>query len=383
MTAPAEPVKGEPPSSAYQRRVDYFSSDLEAFTSHANRLSNFRLMAGALLLATLLWYVLRRDGVALIIAAGAGIAFAGFIVRHRQASRKRDEAGLFARINTEGLLRQSRSWSELPLAATPDVAAEHPYARDLDIFGHASLFHLLDTTATPMGSEELAGWLAELSDPHESKARQHAIGELSSQLEWRQTLQMLGRLNKSERRDPQPFLDWAESEPALPSRRWLVWLARVGALATVVFLLLALSGIIPAAAVIVPLIVNLILGVECGRVIGDRNSLARDQHPALKSYSELLRHIDTKTFDAPMLRELLDDLGAHTRPAHAEIRRLGRITSFAVPRSALNHFALQAVGNWDLHVLDALERWQRDNGMHVRKWQRPLASSKRSPHWPG
>ena len=219
-----------------------------------------------------------------------------------------------------------------------------------------------------MGSEELTGWLAELAEQQNRSRRQEAVQELAPKLGWRQTLQMLGRLNRSERRDPAPFLEWAESEPVLDGRRWLVWFARIGAAATAIVVLLAVLRVVPPAGVSIPLILNLLLSIECGRVIGDRISVAREQHPALRSYSELLGHIDTQSFNAPMLAELLDGLGAHTRPAHEEVRRLGKITSFAVPPSAISHFALQALGNWDTHVLDALERWQRDNGAHVRAW---------------
>ena len=368
MTATGESDLDDSLVGVYRQRAEQFGSELAVLTRQANRLSNLRLSAGLALIAACIWAVVQLDVVALVIAVLAAATLMVLIIRHRRVSRARDEAHLMERINREGMFRQDRAWNELPLAVTPDVSRSHAYAGDLDLFGHASVFHLLDTTATPMGSEELADWMAMLADPAESIRRQEAVQELTPKLDWRQILQMLGRLNRSERRDPEPFLEWSESETVLDRRRWLVWLARVGTASTAIVVLLALFRIVPPAAVSIPLILNLLLSIECGRVIGDRISVAREQHPALRSYSELLNHIDTQSFQAAMLAELLDGLGAHTRPAHEEVRRLGKITSFAVPPSAISHFALQALGNWDTHVLDALERWQRDNGTHVRAW---------------
>ncbi len=365
--APA-PDDTEFPIDIYRSRADRFGAELATYSQRVNFLSNLRLISGLSLTASLVWYVVRLERVALILALVAGVALAFLVLRHRQATRLRNEADIQQQINLEGIARQSRSWDELPISEHAGVSGIHPYAGDLDLFGHASLFHLLDTTATPMGSAELANWLGKLAESTESEARQHAVQELAPQLDWRQTLQMLGRLNQSDRRDPEPFLAWAESEPVLTQRRWLVWLARLGAVATVVVVLLAVFGVIPAAAVSIPLIFNLILSVECGRVIGERVTIARNQHPALRSYGELLAHLDSQEFASPLLLQLSDVLGTHTSPAHQEIRRLGRITSFAVPPSAITHFALQALGNWDTHVLDALERWQTDNGSHVRSW---------------
>ena len=62
----------------------------------------------------------------------------------------------------------------------PEVSPDHPYAGDLDIIGRASLFQLLDTTATRMGRESLAAWLLAPADPTEATARQGAVAELAS-----------------------------------------------------------------------------------------------------------------------------------------------------------------------------------------------------------
>jgi hypothetical protein len=368
MTGATVETATSDPESIYTSLAEAYDQVFIARSSEEQRLSNLRLLAGALLLASIVWFILQLPVAALVAALVSGVVFVWLVVRHRHAANARLRAQILRDINLDALARISRDWDNLSESDLPVVPADHPFAADLDIVGHASLFRLLNTTATATGSARLFDWLTDPARPPETQARQGAVQELAPLLAWRQHLQMLGTLNQSERRDPAAFLQWAESDPALPRHGWLPWLARIGAAATAIVALLALARIIPAPLIAVPLIANLMLGVWSGHVVGDRISIAREQHPALKSYGDILAHIDTQHFAAPLLGNLLDELGSGNKPAHEEVIRLGKITSFAVPRSAITHFALQALGNWDVHVLDALERWQRENGQHVRQW---------------
>lgn len=352
----------------YKARTAQFREDHDALAGAEQRLSNLRLIAGFVFLTALIWFVLKLPPVAIVVAVLSGVVFSWLIVRHRRTAQARIRAGLLRDINQEALHRIARNWQDLPLNGDNQIPAGHAFATDLDVIGRASLFHLLDTTATSIGAARLSDWLITLVDPVETRRRQLAVQELAPLIAWRQELQMLGRLTQPDRRDPTAFLEWAESEPILPDNAWILWLARFGAAATVGIVLLAILRLVPPPVVVFPLIANLIIGLWGGHLIGNRVNVAREQHQALKSYSQILRHIDTQSFSSPLMAELLDQLGSRDRPAHLEVSRLGRITSFAVPRSAISHFGLQALGNWDIHVLDGLERWQQDNGQHVRQW---------------
>ena len=48
---------------------------------------------------------------------------------------------------------------------------------DLDLFGKASLFHLLCVANTPMGVQTLRQWLLHPADPAEIASRQEAVRE--------------------------------------------------------------------------------------------------------------------------------------------------------------------------------------------------------------
>ena len=62
-----------------------------------------------------------------------------------------------------GMARLSSTWA----GAGPDGARfleGHRFAHDLDLFGPASLFQLLDTARTEIGEETLAAWLGNGAD---------------------------------------------------------------------------------------------------------------------------------------------------------------------------------------------------------------------------
>jgi len=333
-----------------------------------DRLSNLRLANGLGIGVTAIWALIAGSPAVLSLSLVLVAVFMFLVYRHRIASALRLRGEVLANINAESIDRIHRNWADLPLRHDVPAEGTHPYANDLDLFGHSSVFHLLDTLSTQMGESELRAWLLARAAPGEIVLRQEAIKELAPLSEWRQQLQMIGRISGSERSDPEEFLTWAEGDRALDRRGCLVWLARLGLLATLVFGALAVFRIIEPAVLAIPLLANLLVSFGARQIIGERVDSARSQHAAMKGYSGLLAHLDSATFSSSMLTGLSNTLGGTERPAHQQVARLGRITSWAVPRSALTHFPLQALASWDIHVLAALENWQRAHGSHVRGW---------------
>ena len=94
-----------------------------------------------------------------------------------------------------GLARLARDWNALPeVPAPPDLDFDaHPYARDLDLFGHASL----DQVVRPAGDERRRAPAVDVAadaGPRRMiiRDRQAAVDELARGREWRETLAMEG-----------------------------------------------------------------------------------------------------------------------------------------------------------------------------------------------
>ena len=110
---------------------------------------------------------------------------------------------------------------ETPVEVPPEHQAT---AGDLDLFGHASLFHFAVPAQTPTGIRVLRDWLLEPAAPDEIVRRQQAVVELAPRLDLRQTLILEGRLLADRGNATGRFLAWAE-ERSLAGRSALAGLA--------------------------------------------------------------------------------------------------------------------------------------------------------------
>ncbi|HEU0114276.1 MAG TPA: hypothetical protein VFQ80_06360, partial [Thermomicrobiales bacterium] len=244
----------------------------------------------------------------------------------------------------------------------------HPYAADLDVFGRASLTHLIDTTETEAGAQTLAAWLLAPADPPTVRRRQEAGRDLAPRLELRQAIALNGRLAAGERRDPEPFLAWAEGEPWLARRPWLrVW-AWLGPALLLAAIVAQLAGAIAWPLWIALFIVNILVAQGPARPASAIVATVGERSRALAGYADTFALLAEAPFASPVMRALQASLGAGGDSAPALVRRLGRIAAFPLPASSPLWIVLQGGVLWDVHVLAAFERWQAQAGAHVRGW---------------
>jgi hypothetical protein len=355
-------------SDLYASRRDRYAGERDALTQRWNRLANLRLIAFVAFAASVVWAIWVRSWLPAAPGAIALVAFVGLVVVHRRVGRLRWRAAILHDLNDEGEKRVRREWAGLPLRHTFRAAPDHPFAGDVDLFGRASVFHLLETVETPMGEAALRGSLLNPVAPAAIGERQGAVGELAPLLDWRQELALRGRRAGEERPDPAPFLRWAEGAPWLAHRGGLVWAARVSTALLVATAAMDATGVLGPPLWIVFLFSNLLVSQIWGRGASEPIVTAASQHNALVSYAGLLAHVDSRRPEAPLLRRLRDTLVVERRPAHEQVRRLHRLTAWAVPPGSIGYLPLQALVCWDIHVLDALERWRTTSGRHVRGW---------------
>jgi hypothetical protein len=362
------------PRLSYESRLSSASTGYERVDAHWNLVANARLVAFLVAVAAAAWGLWGR--------AAAGWALAGLLlgvfillaIYHARLGRQRARLATLRAIQEEALARLDRRWGDLPTSWIPEVPPDHPYAGDLDIVGRASLFQLLDTTATRMGRESLAVWLLTPADPV-ATARQGAIAELAPLLDLRQEIELRGRAASGAETDPEPFLAWAEDPQGLGDRAWLRWVAWLGPIAVIVLGIADLSGVIPAPLWGVPLLMNLLVGATAARRAYTTIAEVVTGQRAITAYAGQLEVLATADFTDPALRHLQERLGTGERGAPAMLRRLGRLTGMAIPPSSVLYVPIQALTLWDVHVLFALERWKREGGRDARRWLTTLGEA--------
>ena len=356
------------PAQVYTARQTQFTAERDALAKRWNRVANLRLLAFLAAVACAVWAV--RAGVIAIW----GLAFVLFVVflvlvrHHAQLGAARRRAEERRAINEEAAWRLERDWNHLPLRSTFRAEPQHPYAGDLDLFGPASLMHLLYPGGTVRGETTLRGWLLDFAAPATVRERQAAVAELAPRIDLRDELQMAGRLAEGPTPDPEPFLRWAEGEPWLTRRPAIVWAARLSPILFWSSLALWLAGVVTFPFWFFFFFGNVVIGFFLNGQLSPRLTRLMEQEGAFRHYAGSFAVLDGVAFETPLLTGLARDLSAAGVPAYGQMRRLERLCHLIIPPGALSNAILQPLFLWNVHVLVALEGWQQAVGPQARRW---------------
>ena len=370
------PTDSESLVASYGRRATQFAQHQQQLSRQANRISHGRvatfLTGGFCFLAA----GLAQSGAAIWLAAGL-LAMGGFLALVWWYGRVLAEAERFhqlAEINCQAVARVRRRWESIPLRSGGNASADDALAGDLDLFGRASLFHLVSTANTPIGVRTLSDWFLHPADPHTVRERQEAVAELAPTLEMRQELQRRGLRVADAGSDPGKFLEWAKSAPWLTGRHWVIWASRILPLSILACVILAAMGALPASSWLLPFGLTIALSSMYCQQMHEIFAAISTRHGEIGDYADLFQWIDAASVNSAPMKELQGRTTTHGAEACHEIQRLGRIMDLANLRfSSMAYFLIQSVTAWDFHILALLERWQRRNGNHVRSWFEALA----------
>ncbi|MCC6790797.1 MAG: DNA mismatch repair protein MutS [Thermomicrobiales bacterium] len=333
-----------------------------------NLIGNLRLVAFLVTAVLVLAGLQLGETWLFAVAAVAAVAFVALIAHHRRLGKQWRRADALYAINHESILRGERNWTELPLRNDFRPDPGHPFAGDLDLYGHASLFHLLETVETPIGAGRLRDWLVNPAPPELVRERQQGVVELAPAIEWRQELAVRGRLLGEERPNPEPLLSWAEGDRWLESRRALRLVAMLTPVTVIATAVLAGFGLLPWIVPIAVAVLNIVLTQVVATEARSRIGLVAEQFPSISQYAELLAQVEVIPGNSVAIHSLRDRVKTEGRDASDLLGDLGGRAAFAVPPGTLLYLPLQAIFAWDINVLARLEAWQATAGSHVRDW---------------
>lgn len=414
------------PAAAYRQGRERQARTLEDLERRSRLLGQARLAAflagiGCLVVAVAGTRVPRAGWLAAAVAGG--VLFGGLVAVDARLGRRLRRARALHGVYERALARRARDWGALdrlgvPVGTGPEIEDVEPrsedgapdgesrgsalgaaVARDLNLFGHASLERLLGTPGTPSGRATLAAWLLEPADPGEVRLRQEAVRALAPELGWRAGLEARAwgpgaetdpeeeartrRTRRGPSREapgaPDPsaagvdrFDDWLREEAWLRRRPALVWTVRALALATPATVVAWLAGAL-AWPVWIPLAVAayLLSAVHAERIHGDFDR-ATAGGDALRGLGPVFRWLEALPGEARRLDDLRERLaarGADGRlPAARWMDRLERLTVLADTRFGLVHFFVQVLVLWDFHLLERFEAWRERAGTSARGW---------------
>ncbi len=264
-----------------------------------------------------------------------------------------------------GLARLRDSWAGTGETGERFLDPAHPYARDLDLFGRASLFEYLSSARTRAGEETLARWLLTAAGPGEVRARQTAVRELEERVGFRERLFCSGETVRLGLH-PEMLSAWGESDPAFTKPRLRIVVS--------VLAILWFMSLVAWAAWDLPVLAMLMTVLNFGyshrlharleKAAGSLERAAQD----LQLMAEVLALIEQEDVSSPRLVAIQSALRTDgTTPSQA-IGRLARMVDLLESRHSLFARPLDLVTFWSAQLVFVAEHWQRQHGPAIRGW---------------
>jgi hypothetical protein len=315
------------------------------------------------------------------------------VVSARQYARRRSLWWKLFRLKafySHGVERLEDRWAGHGITGEEFQTDDHPYARDLDLFGRGSLFERLCTARTEIGRQRLARYLQEPADAPEIRRRQEAVNELRDRTDLRERIALLGPYEFNESRR-ETFAEWLASPPAQFNGA-LRRVTLAGSSLVAVLVLAGAADVLAWKALALPLLVLLVFHGALGLVLRKRVRRVLEQTRAVGLEIGLVREglelLEKETFQSDKLTGLVGRVLRETSAA-AELRRAERIFRilnerlkdwFYLPSLLLmcGSQCAMAIEAWRLRNRDRLEDWLEAwaefdalNSLATYTWERP------------
>lgn len=251
------------------------------------------------------------------------------------------------------------------------IPPAHPYAADLDILGHASLFQYLNRSESETGRLRLAHWLLHPAAASEIGERQKAVLELAGQPEWLSQLQAFGRLHPVSEKTKASVTQWIAGplhffpKPLFQVLRWVL-----PGLSLVNLLAYSLDWI-NANQFYSFLFLFFILSLLFSKRVMPAYVQLNKINEQLATLSYCTGHLETLETKDPLLYRHVSGLKHGEEKASRILRRLQKIMDRLDYRlNPLVFLPLNTFLFWDLQQVLALEKWKSDYKGNVLDWFR-------------
>lgn len=373
-------VKG--PREVHEAALAERKRSVEALDARAGAIATARLVGfvGAVVLVGAIAWAHLPSGTWLGVGALV-VVFAVLVVVHARVYGAKERMEAAARFHERALGRMAGKWRAFGGKGERFAVETHPYAGDLDVFGKASLFQLVDQTSTRFGEEVLARWLSgeETADDFAAavRARQAAVKDLAPRTKLREELAVVGSLLDEDKPDPRPFVMWAGQAGGAQGKSLPGGLLAVAVAMPLVSLGTALAtstGALPRVAFLAPYLASVaILGALSPRLRPILEA-ASSKESALARYAGMLALLENEKFEAEALVALQKRLRESGASATGEMAALSRIVGFLDARNnGVFRFMIGPLLMWDLWCGLMLDRWRARAGRAAFGWFRALA----------
>ncbi len=354
---------GESPTEVYSSALQVLKQTQALERRRETRLGYAKLAVAAFTL--ILAFVLLRYPSFIEFLAIPAVVFIVLAVMQEKLIRSLRLRARSIAFYQHGLARLNDLWAGTGETGERFLDPLHPYARDLDLFGRASLFELLCTARTRAGEETLAAWLLAAAPIDEVLARQSAVHDLTNRVAFREELFSLGetvRLGVQ----PDALAAWGEREPVFPSRATRVVTTVLGILWILSLVAWGVWGLGAVAGAVS--LLNLAWSHRLYTRMDEAADAAEKATQDLELLAGALSLLERGSFSSSKLVELQAALKRDGVAPSAAIRKLARVVEHLESRRNFFLRGFDIFTFWSAQLVFAAERWQREFGPAIRGW---------------
>jgi hypothetical protein len=295
----------------------------------------------------------------------AGVGFGAVAVAHAKLLNRAERARRAARGYERGIERVEDRWAGTGRGGDHFLEG-HPYARDLDLFGRASLFELLNTARTEAGEAALADWLRSGAAADEIKARQIGVEELRAKLDYREDVAVLAAEGHVSRTGA--LASWASSPPIGIGRGVMLLFVAIAAV-TIAFGVLAYEGVFPWRGLVFCVVAGTALTLKWRRTLHHVAHRVGQPVDDLTLLADLFARVEREPASSPRLSALKAALSTGGVVSSRAIARLRQTFSWY---ESSTHNLLFMPFTRALFVPEllsiAIDRWHATYGGAVPGW---------------
>ena len=362
--------------------LSFYQSEKEKFSNEQKKRLQRKSVFGILRLGTIIaviavFYFLWSAGkiYAISTAVALLIIFTQLIYRDLANRAAIKHLGLLISINEKEIAALAGNYYQFADGAKFSPH-DHYYANDMDLFGHASLYQLINRTTSEPGAEKLASWLLHPATPEIIGERQEAVKELSAKMQWLQQLQSIGKESEIKTATYIKIKDWLKAPTLFIQFKhwtWLRWLLPAVILTATA---LTFTGILSFNTWYAFLFVYAVIAFQINKIISPLHTKLSEMVDELETLSASIASVEKENFNSAFLQRLKKGLQKNNSVASQRIHKLKKILDRLDLRYNLVISApLNLLLLWNLQQVLDLEQWKEENNDDVRTWFDTLAQT--------
>ncbi len=354
----------------YTSRRDSFSAALKSLKKQYNTISIARLAVAVIAIALGYYGIKQADFNTYILPILGCIAVFVYLMKvHSNTAGKKLRAETLVAINEDEITHLERKGNNFDNGAEY-IDFKHPYSYDLDIFGQNSLFQYINRTETYKGKEKLANMLLSILPQDVILQNQEAVKELSDKPEWRQEIQVLGRMKKDSADTYGKLMGWGSGTTKGISK-FSYLLAVIGPLGLIgclgTYIITGGDSFLNYFFYI--FIFNLFMVAGKAKLFKNEISHTTETDEILHQYSLIIAQIEQAEFQSEKLTILKQKLSSEGKPAGQLIKKLAIL--FGQMDSISNVFAallFNGLFQYHVHVFRGLQHWKKQHAPSIPLW---------------